>query len=65
MSNRTFWTTVKPFLANKGCMRNDGISIEKDGDIVRDKKVLVERFNENYINNVEILSGNVITLKKL
>ena len=58
MSNRTFWKTVKPFLANKGYMRNDCISIEKDGDIVRDEKVLVEPFNENYINIVETSSGN-------
>ena len=26
--------------------------------LIRDKKVLVERFNENYINIVEISSGN-------
>ena len=58
MSNRTFWKTVKPFLTNKGCMTNDCISIEKDGDIVRDEKVLVELFDENYINIVEISSGN-------
>ena len=59
MSNRTFMKTVKPFLTNKGCMANDCISIEKDGDIIiRDEKVLVELFNENYINIVEILSGN-------
>ena len=57
MSNRTFWKTVKPFLTNKGCMTNDCISTEKDGDIVRDEKVLVELFNENYINIVEISSG--------
>ena len=57
MSNRTFWKTVKPFLTIKGCMTNDIISIEKDGDIVRDEKVLVELFNENYINIVEISSG--------
>ena len=44
MSNRTFWKTVKPFLINKGCMTNDCISTEKDGDIVRDEKVLVELF---------------------
>ena len=30
MSNRTFWKTVKSFLANKGCMTNDCINIEKD-----------------------------------
>ena len=58
MSNRTFWKTVKPFLTNKGCMTNDCINIEKDRDIVRDKKMLVKLFNENYINIVEISSGN-------
>ena len=57
MPNRTFWKTVKPFLTNKSCMTNDCISIEKYGDIVRDEKVLVELFNENYINIVEISSG--------
>ena len=41
MSNRTFWKTVKPFLKNEGCVTNDCINIEKDGDIVRDEKVLV------------------------
>ena len=54
MSNRTFWKRVKPFLTNKGSMTNDCINIEKDGDIIRDEKVLVELFNENYINIVEI-----------
>ena len=39
-------------------MTNDYISIEKDGDIVRDEKVLVELFNENYINIIEISSRN-------
>ena len=58
MSNRTFWKTVKPFLANKSCMTNDCVYIEKDGDIVRNEKVLVELFNENYINIVEISSEN-------
>ena len=49
MSNRTFWKTVKPFLTNKGCRANDCINIEKDGDIVRDEKLLVKLFNENYL----------------
>ena len=39
-------------------MANDYISIEKDRDIVRDKKLLLELFDENYINIVEISSGN-------
>ena len=58
MSNRTLWKTVKPFLTNKGCMVNDCINIEKDEDIVIDKKMLVELLTENYINIVEISSGN-------
>ena len=57
MSNRTFWKTVKPFSTKKGCMTNDSINIEKDEDIVRDKKVLVELFNKKYINIVEMSSG--------
>ena len=39
-------------------MANDCISIEKDEGIIRDETVLVELFNENYINIVEISSGN-------
>ena len=39
MSNKTFWKTVKPFLINNGCIKNDCINTEKDGDIVRDEKV--------------------------
>ena len=39
-------------------MTNDCINTEKDGNIVRDEKVLVELFNENSINIVEISSGN-------
>ena len=45
-------------MKNTGCMKNYYINVEKDGDIVRDEKVLVEIFNENYLNIVEISSGN-------
>ena len=50
MSIRTYWKTLKPCLTNKGCMTNDCIRIEKDGDIIGDEKVFVEFFNENSIN---------------
>ena len=33
MSNKKFWSTVKPFLTNKGDISNDFISVEKDGDL--------------------------------
>ena len=52
MSNGTFWKAVKPFLTNKGGMTNDCINIEKDGDIVRDEKMLVEYIIEIYVKNI-------------
>ena len=38
-------------------MTNDYISTEWDGDIIREEELLVDLFNENYINIVEISSG--------
>ena len=57
MSNKKFWSTVKPFLTNKGCISNDFISVEKDGDLISNGKELVELFNQNYIKIVENSSG--------
>ena len=57
MSNKKFWSTVKPFLTNKGGISNDFISVEKDGDLINNEKEIVELFNQNYINIVENSSG--------
>ena len=57
MSNKKFWSTVKPFLTNKGGISNDFISVEKDGDLISNEKEIVELFNQNYINIVENSSG--------
>ena len=35
-------------------MTNDDVNIDNDRDIIRDEKVLVDFFNENHINTVEI-----------
>ena len=52
ISNKKFWSTVKSFLTNKGCISN-----EKDGDLISNENELVERFNQNHINIVENSSG--------
>ena len=57
MSNKKFWSTVKPFLTNKGGIANDFISVEKDGDLISNEKEIVELFNQNDINIVENSSG--------
>ena len=54
---QTFWSAVKLFWNNKGCISNKFISFEKDGDLISNKKELVELFNRNYINIVENSSG--------
>ena len=37
MSNKKFWSTVRPFLTNTDGMSNDFISIGKDGDLISSK----------------------------
>ena len=41
------------FLTNNGCISNDFLSVEKDGDLISHVKELVELFNQNYIDIVE------------
>ena len=50
-------STVKSFVTNKGCISNDFISVEKDGNLISNKKELVELFNQKYVNIVEDSSG--------
>ena len=38
------------FLTNKAGISNYFISVEKNGDLISNKKEIVERFNQNYIN---------------
>ena len=57
VNNKTFWNTVKPFLANKGFLTNETISIENKGKIVTNKSKLVNLFKSHYINIVEKTSG--------
>ena len=57
MSNKKFWSTAKTFLTNKGRISNDFINVEKDGDLISNKKEMVELFYQNYTNIVENSSG--------
>ena len=57
MSHKKFCSTVKPFLTNKGCIPNDFISVEKDGDLTSNEKELEELFNQIHINIAENSSG--------
>ena len=49
------------FLTNNGCISNDFLSVEKDGDLISHVKELVELFNQNYIDIVEKSSGKKVS----
>ena len=49
------------FLTNKGCISNDFISVEKDGDLISTEKELLEPFNQNYINIKENSPGKKLS----
>ena len=52
-SDKQFWNFVKLFLANKGCMSNDFVSITNGDAFTGKEKELVEMFNTHYINIVQ------------
>lgn len=53
MLNEDFWKSVKPFLANKGCLSNNGIMVVRKDEIITNGEILVEDFSNHYINIVE------------
>ena len=53
VSNKAFWTTVKPFLTSKGFLTNKNITIKHKDKIVTDNSKLAHSFNNHYINIVE------------
>ena len=57
MTSKSFLRTFKPFLTNNGCISNDFISIENEGNLTCNEQELVELFNDHYINVAETYSG--------
>ena len=53
MTSKKFWCFVKPFLTSNGCISNDFVGIENEGNLICNEQELVELFNEHYINIVE------------
>ena len=60
MTNKKFWRTVKPFSTNIGCLSNDFIGIENEGNLICNEQELVELFNGHFLNIVEKSSGKKV-----
>ena len=64
MTNKKVWRTVKPFLTNNGCISNDFIGIENEGNLICNEQELVELFNEHYINTRKVLWQKTLVTRK-
>ena len=47
ITNKKFWRTVKLFLTNNGCISNNSIGIEAEGNLICNEQELVELFHEH------------------
>ena len=57
VTNRNFWKIIKPFLSNKGHLKNVDIMLNHINKINCNGHELVKVFNEHYINIIEKLDG--------
>ena len=58
MRRKTNWCTVKPFLTKNGCISNDFIGIENEGNLICNEQELVELFNEKSSDKKPLSLGN-------
>ena len=52
-----FWSSIKPFMSNKGCHNNGNLNLFEDGFIISYDLEVANRFNDFYVNIVQNISG--------
>ena len=52
-TNKSFWNFIKPFMANKGMVVSNEITLIEGKNVIIDEYVISQTFNKHYINNVE------------
>ena len=53
VSNKNFWSMMKPFLTNKGHINEEEIILKCDNETTTERSVLAQMFNSHYKNIVE------------
>ena len=53
VTNKNFWSIIRPFLTNKGIISGTDITLIENDKIVNDDNELAEILNDHYINIVE------------
>ena len=57
VSNKLFWKTIRPFLSNKGTHDNHDITLEENGDLIKEKENISDILNHFYINIIDKTTG--------
>ena len=57
ISDKKFWSTIKPFMNNKGCHDNNNFMLYERGNIVKDEVEVFGILNNFYINIVRHITG--------
>ena len=59
VTNKNFWSMIKPFLTNKDHINGEEIILKCDNETITESSVLAEMLNSHYINIVEKTSGKM------
>ena len=57
MTNKKFWTTIRPFFTNKGLVTSNEISLKQGDGVINNEGKVAEFLNNTYINVVENTAG--------
>ena len=57
VTNKSFWSFVKPFLTNKSCHIQNDIMLIDNSKVIVEESDLVEKFKDNHIHIVKKHSG--------
>ena len=52
-----FWSSIKPFMSNKGCHNNSNLNLLEDGVIISNELKVANMFIDFYVNIVQNISG--------
>ena len=60
--SKDFWSTIKPFITNKGTITKKNTIIEENNVLVTDQKEIAEIFNDYYVNVASSIGDNSIII---
>ena len=63
-NSKDFWSTVKPFLTNKGCKTQKDTVLSENDYLITDQLEVSEVFNNFFVNVAQNIGNNSVTVDK-